>query len=184
MFDMPDLATATRDVARWELEFALDPDASAVEYSSALNILAIRQNTSDMPDAAVASWIKAAEVARHPGIADRAEARDVEMCALFNMLPALLDLDQPEQALGFAERMIALDVEASAAASSRAMSIEFKAQCLRRLGRTDEELSALLDAMGLFALAEDSAETPDFSEVTTTHTARRIAQILEEERPG
>jgi len=181
MDQLPDLPNATRDAARWELEFALDPVAHAIGFSNALNLLAIRQDTSEMPDAAVASWIKAAEVAAHTGTVDRDMARGTELCALMNLIPTLLDQDRAEEALGFAERMITLDSQGDVRSNSLGTSVEFKANCLRRLGRTEEELSARVEALALFASGKDDPEVPGFTELMSNHTVRRIAEILDEE---
>jgi len=183
MHQLPDLATATRDVARWELEFALDPGASAANYAMVLNTLAIRQIADSMPDAAVASWIRAAEVAAHPAVSGCKDATEQESCVNSNLIPHLLEQGQGELALDYAERLIVLEDGEFGTASGRGLALESKARCLRRLGRSHEELSALVEAMGLFALTEDTAAVPRFSELMTDEAARRIAEIFETQPP-
>lgn len=183
MHQLPDLHTATRDVARWDLEFALDPGASAVNYAMVLNTLAIRQIADGLPDAAVASWIRAAEVAGHRGAAGRKDATEQESCVISNLIPHLLAQGRAELALDYAERLIVLEDGEFGSTGGRALALESKARCLRKLGRREEELGALVEAMGLFALTEDSAEVPRFSELMTDETARRVAELLEAQPP-
>jgi|GEM_PF-1961724 len=179
MNDIPDLATATRDAARWEAEFALDPGAYAALCSSALNILAAVQ-AHTMPDAAVASWIKAAEIGAQAGAKDPKDATELESCALFNLIPFLFANDEPERALRFAERMIEIEAGEFGSPSGRGIAADYRAECLRRLGRTEEELGARIDALGEFALMGDMPHAPDFAEFSTTRAAQRIAEILED----
>jgi len=179
MDEIPDLATATRDAARWEAEFALDPTAYAAQYSSALNMLAARQAHS-VPHAAVSSWIKAAGIGAQAGAKDPKDAVELESCALFNLIPALLASGEPERALGFADRMIEIETGEFGSPSGLGIAADYRAECLRRLGRTEEELGARIDALGQFALVGETSQVPDFAEFSSTRAARRIAEILED----
>mgnify|MGYP001331378153 CR=1 FL=1 len=181
MTELPDLATATRDAARWELEFALDPAASACRYATALNTLAAIQEGNGMPDAAVTSWFKAAQALAHPGVDAGEDVTELECTVLFNLIPALLRQDDPERALTFADRLIDLEAGPHGEPGSRGIAADYKAQCLRALGRSAEELDARVDALAQFALTEDPESVPQFSEIATNRAAQRIGQILEAE---
>ena len=50
------------------------------------------------------------------------------------------------------------------------IAADFKAQCLRALGRTEEELDARVEALGQFALTEDPESVPQFSIVPLIST--------------
>jgi len=181
MVNLPDVAAASREAARWDLEFALNPDASAVRYSAALNVLAVAQRVNDMPDAAVASWLQAAEVATHPGITDRGAALAAERSALSNVVTHLAASDQAERALTYADRLIAVAQRDPGSTPALALATELKADCLQALGRSAEELAVRLDALALFALVPPDESVPEFERVTTTQTARRIAELLDSE---
>lgn len=147
MDHLPDLATATRDAARWELEFVLDPGPSAGRYSMALNMLAIKQLSGGMPDAAVASFIKATEVLGHRTDEDQGELST----ALMNATTALIERRDFERALEFSARCVDDARRSGESATHLAFALMERASILRDLERFDEELDARLEALAFFA---------------------------------
>jgi hypothetical protein len=180
MNHMPDLPAATSDAARWELEFTLDPGANASRYARALNSLALAQKTNGLPDAAVASFLRADDVLGHATNLEPGE----KDALLMNVMNALTEHGDHELALDFATRAVDNLRASHDKPFILACALVERARILRRFDRTDEELDLYLEALALLAFPLEAPEgMEEDAERVVAMVGQRVAELVGEERP-
>lgn len=196
-----------REVARLEAEYALDTTPHALSLANALSALAIKRDVEGDKAGALAHFARAVTVARDayqsltPASGDT-PAHEALTTHLFNYIQwCLWDGDAADALAGADEALAVFDDLAAAsgrvasgkgtagigaaedadATAERALYVDFRAEALRKAGRTAESLEAHSEAALLFALCHDAY--PQYVEFLEQHVANSMARVIADEGP-